>query len=264
MNETNSNGEVLSYNKTQLMIVVAARLLKDNKSVFVGTGLPMIASMFAQKTHAPNLLIIFEAGAIGPQMRLLPISVGDSRTTYQSIMVTTMHDIMSMTQAGCLDYGFLGGAQIDKYGNLNTTYIGNTWESPKVRLPGSGGGNDVGSLCHNTIIIMPQEKRRFVDKVTFITTPGYITGGNSRDESGLPKGTGPLKVITQLGVFGFDEETKRMRIDAIHPGVTLEKIKENSSFEFIIPEEIPYSTPPTNEDIQLLRELDPQGMAIGK
>jgi len=246
------------------MAVAAARVLENNKSVFVGTGLPMIASMYAQRTHAPNLLIIFEAGAVGPQMRMLPISVGDSRTTYRAIAASSMHDNMSFAQAGWLDYGFLGGAQIDKFGNLNTTYIGGTWDRPKVRLPGSGGANDVGSNCRHTIIIMRQEAQNFVDKVTFITTPGYLDGPGARERAGLPAGSGPIKVISQLGVYGFDEKTKMMKLESTHPGVTIEQIVANTSFKLIIPDKVPQTPPPTKQDVALLRELDPTGMAIGK
>nr|MDO8077775.1 CoA-transferase [Candidatus Freyarchaeota archaeon] len=160
------------YTTGELLAVAASKLLEDKKSVFVGTGLPMIASMLAQRTHAPNLLIIFEAGGMGPQIPVLPISVGDSRTFWKAVAASSMHDSMSISQAGYVDYGFLGGAQIDMYGNINTTVIGDH-DNPKVRFPGSGGANDVGSLSHKTIIIMRrQEPRTFVKKVDFITTPG--------------------------------------------------------------------------------------------
>ncbi|MGC9345380.1 MAG: CoA-transferase subunit beta, partial [Candidatus Bathyarchaeales archaeon] len=174
----------------ELLASVASKMLEDKKSVFVGTGLPMIASMLAQRTHAPNLLIIFEAGGIGPLIPVLPISVGDSRTFWKAVAASSMHDTMSISQAGYLDYGFLGAAQIDMYGNINTTIIGQ-WEKPKVRLPGSGGANDVGSLCRRTIIIMRQDKRKFVEKIDFLTTPGYLTGPGAREKAGLPEGTGP-------------------------------------------------------------------------
>ncbi|MHA1560992.1 MAG: CoA-transferase subunit beta [Promethearchaeota archaeon] len=239
------------YTPTHLMAVTAAKVLKDNKSVFVGTGLPMIAAMFAQRTHAPNLLLIFEAGSIGPQMKTLPISVGDSRTGYRAISISTMHDNMSFSQAGWTDYGFLGGAELDKYGNLNTTYIGESWENPKVRLPGSGGGNDVASLSHSFIIIIRQSKRNFVEKVTFITSPGYLDGPGARERAGLPKNCGPIKVITQLGTY-------------VHPGISIEDIRNNCGFDVIIPDNVPTTPIPTREDVQLLRELDPSGMAIGK
>jgi len=238
-------------------------MLEDKKSVFVGTGLPMIASMLAQRTHAPGLLIIFEAGGMGPQSPVLPISVGDSRTFYRAVAASSMHDAMSVTQAGYLDYGFLGAAQMDMYGNINTTVIGD-WERPKVRFPGSGGANDLGSLCHRTIIIMGQDKRRFMEKVDFVTTPGYLDGPGARERAGLPEGSGPYRVITQLGVYSFDEETKRMKLLAVHPGVTIEDVKENSSFEIIIPEEVGTTKPPTEEELRLLHEIDPAGMSIGK
>jgi len=252
-----------NYTPRELLACVAAKVLEDKKSVFVGTGLPMIASMLAQRTHAPNLLIVFEAGGIGPQIPVLPISVGDSRTFYRAVAASSMHDSMSISQAGYLDYGFLGAAQIDMYGNINTTIIGD-WEKPKVRLPGSGGANDVGSLCQRTIIIMRQDKRRFVEKVDFITTPGYLDGPGARERAGLPEGSGPYRVITQLGVYGFDEETKRMKLLAVHPGVTINDVKENSSFELIIPDRVETTEPPTEEELRILHEIDPTGMAIGK
>lgn len=252
-----------SYTAAELMACVAARLLEDRKSVFVGTGLPMIATMLAQRTHAPNLLIIFEAGGIGPQMPVLPISVGDSRTFHKAVAASSMHDVMSACQAGYVDYGFLGAAMIDMYGNINTTVIGK-WERPKVRLPGSGGANDIGSLCHRTIIIARQDKRRFAEKVDFITTPGYLIGPGARERAGLPEGTGPYRVITQLGVYGFAEKTKRLQLLAVHPCVTLDDIKANSSFEILISQEIGTTGPPTHEERRILHEIDPTGMIIGK
>jgi acyl CoA:acetate/3-ketoacid CoA transferase beta subunit len=251
------------YTPTELLAYVAAGLLEDGKSVFVGTGLPMIATMLAQRTHAPNLLVIFEAGGIGPQMPVLPISVGDSRTFYRAVAASSMHDVMSASQSGYLDYGFLGAAQIDRYGNLNTTIIGE-WERPKVRLPGSGGANDVGSLCWRTIIVMRQDKRRFVEQLDFLTTPGYLDGPGARERAGLPADTGPYRVITQLGLYGFDEQSRRMTLLATHPGITVEDIRANSGFELIIPDEVGTTEPPSPEVRGILREIDPTGMVIGK
>jgi len=251
------------YTQTELLACVAAKLLENNKSVFVGTGLPMIAAMLAQRTHAPGLLIVFEAGGIGPEVPVLPISVGDSRTFYQAVAASSMHDVMASAQAGLLDYGFLGAAMIDPYGNINTTIIGD-YEHPRVRLPGSGGGNDVGSLCWRTILIMRQDERRFRENVDFITTPGYLSGPGAREEAGLPAGSGPYRVITQLGVYGFDEGTKRLKLLALHPGVTVKQVQENSSFEIIVPKQVSTTSPPTAEERALLREIDPTGMAIGK
>jgi glutaconate CoA-transferase subunit B len=162
-----------------------------------------------------------------------------------------------------VDYGFLGAAMIDQYANINTTVIGEH-ATPRVRLPGSGGANDVGSFCWRTIIMMRQEKRRFLKKVDFITTPGYLTGPGAREKAGLPLGSGPYRVITQLGVYGFDEATKRLKLLAMHPGVTVEQIQENSEFEILIADHVETTQPPTGEERRLLREIDPTGMAIGK
>lgn len=252
-----------SYTSTELLACVAARMLKDNKSVFVGTGLPMIAAMLAQRTHAPNLLLFFEAGGIGPEMPVLPISVGDSRTFYSAVAASSMHDSMSMAQAGYIDYGFLGGAQIDKYGNLNTTVIG-SYEHPKVRLPGSGGANDVGTLCHQTIILMRQDKHRFLENIDFLTTPGYLKGFDSREAAGLPKNSGPYRVISQLGVYGFESESKQMMLLSLHPGVTVEQIQQNSGFDIIIPKHVSRTTPPSKDELSILKKIDPVGMVIGK
>lgn len=251
------------YTPTELLATVASKLLEDGKAVFVGTGLPMIASMLAQRTHAPNLLIIFEAGGVGPRVPVLPISVGDSRTFYNAAAASSMHDVMSLCQAGYVDYGFLGAAMIDPYGNINTTVIGEH-DHPRVRLPGSGGANDVSSFSWRTIIIMRQEKRRFLQKVDFVTTPGYLTGPGAREKAGLPAGAGPYRVITQLGLYGFDQASERLKLLAMHPGVTAEQIQENSGFEILIPDHVETTKPPTAEERRLLREIDPTGMAIGK
>jgi len=251
------------YSSTELLACVASNTLEDKKSVFVGTGLPMIAAMLAKRTHAPNLLLFFEAGGIGPEIPVLPISVGDSRTFHMAIAASSMHDSMSMAQAGYIDYGFLGAAQIDKYGNINTTVIG-PYEHPKTRLPGSGGANDVGTLCNKTIIIMRQDKYRFVEKVDFLTTPGYLEGYGSREKKGLPKGSGPYRVITQLGVFGFDEKSKKMKLVSLHPGINIDMIKENSGFDIVIPKEVSITKPPSKDELKILKEIDPAGMVIGK
>ena len=171
------------YNATELLACAASHALEDKRSVFVGTGLPMIAAMLAQRSHAPDLLIVFEAGGMGPIVPVLPISVGDSKTFYRAVAASSMHDVMSSGQAGHIDYGFLGAAQIDRFGNINTTVIG-PHDHPKARLPGSGGANDVGSLCHKTIIVMRQDTRKFVEKVDFLTTPGYLTGKGARERAG--------------------------------------------------------------------------------
>jgi len=253
--------KMAKYTSTDIMAIVAAKQLEDGKSVILGTGLPVVAGLFAQRTCAPNLLIIFEAGGVGPIIPTLPISVGDSRTFHRACMASSMHDVMSAGSAGYVDYGFLGAAMIDERGNINTTVIGD-WDRPKVRLPGSGGANDVGSFCHRTMIIMKQDRSKFVKKVDFITTPGYLDGPGARERAGLPANSGPYRVITQLAVYDFDEKTKKIRLRSLHPGVTVEQIMENSSMAIIIPKKIVTSPEPTKKELRILREIDPYGIVI--
>lgn len=253
----------MEYNATELMACVASRVLENGKSIFVGTGLPIIATMLAQRLHAPDLLIVFEAGGIGPKIPTIPISVGDSRTFHKAVMAASMDYAMGMAQAGLVDYGFLGAAQIDKYGNLNTTVIG-SHEKPKVRLPGSGGANDVGSLCIRTITLMRHDKLRFVKKLDYLTTPGFLDGPGAREKAGLPENSGPYRVITQLGVMGFQEETKEMMLLSLHPGITVDDILDNTSFDMHIPNSVSTTMPPTQEELKILRkEIDPSGIVIG-
>jgi len=249
--------ESLEYNTAELVAVMSSRVLEDNKVVFAGAGLPLISSILAQKTHAPHLTIVFEVGSIAPQIRIdkLPLSTNESRVTYRAVMLPSIADNFSFMQRGFIDYGFLGGAQIDKYGNINTSIIG-SYDKPKVRLPGSGGGNDIISTCTKVIIATHHEKRRFVEKVDFITSPGYLHGENSREKAGLIFG-GVYKVITHLGIMGFDETHRRMKLEAIHPGVTIEDVIENTGFELIIPEKVKVTEPPTERELKILRELDP-------
>ena len=253
------------YNPREFLAFSGASVLEDKKSVFVGTGLPIVATILAQRTHAPHLLIIFEAGGLGPQIPELPVSVGESRTHFRAVAASSMHDVMSLSQAGYVDFGFLGAAQMDMYGNINTTVIGDH-DLPKVRLPGSGGGNDVGSFSQRLIIIIAnQTKRTFADRLDFLTTPGYLDGPGSRERAGLPEGSGPYRVITQFGIYGFDVETKRLKLISLHPGVTIADVKENSSFEIIIPDKIETSPEPTEEHLRVLREeIDPAGIVLGK
>ena len=175
-----------------------------------------------------------------------------------------MDEIMTNCQRGLVDYCFLGGAQIDKYGNLNSTQIGNDHRKPKVRFPGSGGANDLASLCWKTLVVTPQDNRRFVEKLDFYTTPGYLQGGNTRYEAGLPAGTGPYKVITNLGVYGFHPESKEMMLLSLHPGHTIQDIKENTGFDILI-KDYEVTKEPTAEELKILREqVDPLKYIIGR
>lgn len=254
-----------NYNSIELMICAAARLLEDGALVVVGTGAPCAAAMLAQKTSAPNLTLMFEAGGVGPRLPRMPISVGDSRTFFQGLMATSMADIMETCQRGLVDYTFLGGAQIDMYGNLNSTQIGADYLRPQVRLPGSGGANDLGSFCWRTMVITPHDRRRFVPRVDFVTTPGYLDGPGAREAAGLPAGTGPYKVITSLAVLGFDDATKRMRVESVHEGVTLDEVRSNTGFELLVSESLGETPPPSDEQLTVLREeVDPLRYIIGR
>jgi len=253
-----------NYNTMELSIVTAARSLEDGSTVGVGTGAPCAAAMLAQMTHAPNLVIMFEAGGISPLLPTMPISVGDSRTFFKAIMASSMCEIMETCQRGMVDYTFLGGAQIDMYGNLNSTCIG-CWNTPKVRFPGSGGANDFASFCWKVMVITPQDKRRFVEKVDFITTPGYLDGPGAREKAGLPRGTGPHRVITNMAVMGYDEETKRMRVESVHHGYTFEDVQDNAGFELLKAREIVETPAPTKEELEILRtKVDPKRYIIGR
>jgi len=255
----------LDYNPIELMAIIASRYLEDGKTMFAGTGIPMVAASLAQKTHASNLILIFECGGISPEATMLPLSVADSRTTYRAISCASMTQAMEMTQSGLVNYSFLGGAQIDMYGNLNSTMIGDDYYNPKVRLPGSGGANELGSLAWKTLIIMNHNRKRFVNKVDFITTPGYLKGPGSREKAGLPPGTGPYQVFTELGVFDFDKDSKRMRVKSLMPGITLEKVISETGFELVIPKKIGSEEEPTEHELRVLREeVDPWKVVIGR
>jgi len=244
----------VKYNPNELLISISSRLMEDNATCFIGTGIPMLAAALAQKMHAPNLISIFEFGGMGAQLEKLPLAVGDMRTFNKGLMAAGICDIMEAGQNGFVDYGFLGGAQIDMYGNLNSTIIGDDHDNPKVRLPGSGGANDVGSTCWKTIIIMQHGARRFIPKIDFITTPGYLSGPGAREEAGLPPKTGPYRVVTNLCTLGFDEKTKRMKLLALNPGITVEEVVENTGFELIIPDEIGNNPAPSQQELKILRD----------
>ena len=256
---------MVDFTRMELMICAAAGLLEDGAVVVVGTGAPCAAAMLAQKTSAPNLALMFEAGGVGPQLPRMPISVGDSRAFYKGVMATSMADIMETCQRGLVDYTFLGGAQIDRYGNLNSTMIGSDYSKPRVRLPGSGGANDLGSLCWKVLVITPHDRRRFVERVDFVTTPGYLTGPGAREAAGLPPGTGPYRVITDLAIMGYDDATKRMKVVSLHPGVTWNQVQEQTGFELIKPSSIQTTALPTVEQLRVLRdEVDPRRYIIGR
>jgi glutaconate CoA-transferase, subunit B len=252
-------------NAMELMICCAARLLEDGRTVAVGTGVPCAAAMLAQRTQAPNLVILFEAGGVAPQLPTMPISVGDSRTFYRGLMATSMADVMETAQRGLIDYTFLGGAQIDARGNLNSTMIGTDHARPKVRLPGSGGACDLASLCWRILVVTPHDRRRFVEKVDFLTTPGYLSGPGAREAAGLAPGGGPYRVITDLAILGYSERTNRMEVISLHPGVTLDRVQASTGFELGVREPLTTTEPPRPHELRILREeVDPYRYLLGR
>lgn len=253
--------EAHRYTSNEILAVLASRQLKNEQVVFAGIGVPLLAATLAQRLRAPGLTILFEGGVIGAFVEpgKLPPSTNDQRCTKRANMVLGSAEVLLLLQRGYVDIGFMGGAQIDQYGNLNSSFIGDP-AKPKTRLPGTGGGNDISSLT-DMIVAMKHEKRRFVEKVDFITSPGFIRGKQTRRESGLPAG-GMFRVITELAVFGFDEETRRMKVLALNPGVTREEVQDNTGFTLDFDDKMDVTEPPTDHELSTLRMLDPERLFI--
>ncbi len=249
--------ERANYTASELLSVMSARLLEDGQCVFAGVGVPLLAATLAQRLHAPELTILFEGGVVGPFIvpGELPPSTNEQRCTRRANMVLGITDVLLLLQRGYVDVGFMGGAQIDRYGNLNSSFIGDA-DDPKIRLPGTGGGNDISSLTQ-MIVTMKHEKRRFVEKVDFITSPGFLSGQSSRRDSGLLSG-GMYRVVTDLAILGFDEESKAMKVEALHPGVTAEEVQDNTGFDVFIDPKVKTTEPPEEQELQVLHELDPE------
>ena len=243
---------------------MGSRQLKDDTTVFAGVGVPLLAAALAQQRHAPELTMVIEGGIIGPQIKpgRLPISTNEMRAAHRAQMLPGITDTFLFAQRGFLDYGFMGGAQIDQYGNINTSVVGDDYWKPKVRLPGTGGANDIASLCREVIILTAHEKRRFVGKVDFVTSPAWLDGDGSRARAGLLFG-GVSRVVTTLGILGFDPEHRRMRLDAVHPGVSVEQVREHTGFELLLAPAIATTTPPTEDELAMLRALDPERRFLG-
>jgi glutaconate CoA-transferase subunit B len=249
---------------SELLAVMASRLLRDDTTVFAGVGVPLLAAALAQQRHAPRLTMVIEGGIIGPRIRpgRLPISTNEMRAGHRAQMLPGITDTFLFAQRGFLDYGFMGGAQIDQHGNVNTSVLGADYWKPKVRLPGTGGANDIASLCKEVIIVTAHEKRRFVPKVDFVTSPAWLDGGEGRRKAGLFFG-GVSRVVTTLGLFGFDPETRRMRLEALHPGVTRAQVREQTGFPVDDAPEVTETVPVASDELDMLRALDPERRFLG-
>jgi glutaconate CoA-transferase subunit B len=251
----------LTYTPSELMTINAARLLRDGDRVFVGVGLPNLACNLARRTHAPNLTMIYEAGVIGARPNRLPLSIGDPTLVSGAAAVCGMYDVFTLyLQRGNIDVGFLGGAQIDRYGNINATVIGD-YQHPKVRLPGSGGSMEMAAWAQRCYIITPHQKRRFPERVDFHTSAGFLDGKASRAAAGV-RGGGPQAVVTDLGILEPDE-TGELVLAALHPNATLESARENTGWMLRVAENLRVTSSPSPEELRILRqELDPLGIYL--
>ena len=253
--------EEKKYIKPELMACCGAREIKDGDVVIVGTGFPTMAANIAKHTHAPRAVMMQESGVIDARPKRPALSVGDPCLNPGAAMIGGLVEIMGMVlQAGWVDVGFLSGSQVDRFGNINTTVIGD-YETPKSRLPGSGGPNPIGALAKRTLIIALHDKRRLAEKVDFVTTPGYLDGPGAREKWGMAPGTGPRCIITNKAVLRFDDDTKEAYLFSYHPDCTIEEIVANTPWDLTVPDTVGPTAPPTAEELRVLREvLDPHGM----
>ena len=250
----------VTYSDSEMMVAVAARVLKGARTVFVGVGLPNIACNLARYTVAPDLELIYESGVYGARPERLPLSIGDPTLVSGAVSVVSMADLFGLyLQRGLVEIALLGGAQIDRHGNLNTTVIGD-YKKPKTRLPGSGGACEIAINAQRTFMIMRLKRRAFVDKLDFLTSPGHLTGGDSRARLGLPGG-GPELVITDKAVLNFANPEREMQLSELYPGVTTKDVQAEVGWPLRLAATIGETAAPTAEELHLIRdEVDPQGM----
>jgi glutaconate CoA-transferase subunit B len=245
-----------------MMAVSAGRLIRNGDILFAGTGVAMLAATVAKRIHAPKSVVFFETGGIDPSLDELPMAVADSRVMSGTSMNSGLIDAFSFVGHRKLHtIAFLGAAQIDSFGNLNSTCIGNYWK-PKVRFSGSGGACDAASLASGFIVFMQHDKNKFVETLDYLTSPGWLQGGETRRNMGIVRG-GPMAVVTNLGVMKFDDQTKKMYLAETYPGVTIQRIAENTGFKMDV-SKAQESVPPSDEELRILRtEVDPQRLILG-
>jgi glutaconate CoA-transferase subunit B len=248
------SGDGRAYTPDEMMAVAAARRLEDGETCFVGIGLPSKAANLARRMHAPGCVLVYESGTIGAKPEHLPLSIGDGELAETADAVVSVPEIFAYwLQPGRLDVGFLGAAQIDRHGNLNSTVIGD-YEHPKVRLPGAGGAPEIGAFCGEIFVMLQQSPRAFVERLDFLTTVGYGSGAGAREELGFP-GSGVTQVITDLGVLEPDPDTKELTLTTLHPGVTVEQAKAATGWELRVAETIDTEPAPTDAELSALRAL---------
>ena len=248
-----------SYSSDEIMTIAAAGSVRDGAVCFVGIGLPSTAANLARRLHAPSLVLIYEAGPIGAKPDRLPLSIGDGILGDTADAVVSVPEMFNYwLQPGRIDVGFLGAAQIDKFGNINTTIVGPEYRHPKVRLPGAGGAPEIAASCKEVLVIVRQNRRAFVEKVDFITSLGYGDGRGTRERLGLP-GKGPVTVITDLGILEPDAETCELTLTAVHPGVTVEQVRKATGWDLRVAADLTTTDAPTPEQLTALRALKAAG-----
>ncbi|HXG52009.1 MAG TPA: CoA-transferase [candidate division Zixibacteria bacterium] len=248
----------MDYTLKELMVAAAAREIRDGERVFVGMRLPLLGFAVAKELHAPNAIGLFENGVIRDWPALAPIfTMSDPPNVSRALCCCGLLDVMALLQSGRVELGFIGGAEIDRYGNLNTHWVEEGGR--RVRLPGSGGAADIASLAGRCVVIMNHERRRFPEKARFITSPGHGEGKGWREMKKL-KGRGPARVITSLGIFSFDPETREMVLDSYHPGVSVEKIRQETGWELKVAADAGETRPPSADELAAVRKYDPQGV----
>jgi glutaconate CoA-transferase subunit B len=247
----------------EMMTVATARFIQDGWKAFIGTGLPMVAAYLAKATHAPNTTLMFESGVIAPEPRTIARAVGDPRLQSTARRVSGMLDGLLLLHGGNVDFGVLGGAQVDRFGNINSTAVGGEgYARPATRLGGSGGANDIASAAKEFLIVVRHTRRTFVERVDHLTTPGFLTGPGAREAAGL-RGGGPVGVVTDLGVFGFDGETKSMTAVSLHDGIAWADVEAATGFDIGRPADLPVTPLPTDRELDLLRTvIDPRGVYL--
>jgi len=244
----------MNYEADEMMSVTAARAMKDVNACFVGIGLPSTGANLARRTHARDLVLVYEAGAIGAKPPRLPLSIGDGMLGETADAIASVPEIFNYwVQPGRIDVGFLGAAQIDRFANINTTVVGD-YDHPKVRLPGAGGAPEIAASCGEVIVIVRQSKRAFVEKVDFITSVGHGDGPGSRERLGL-RGKGPTQVITDLGILEPDPQTLELTLTHVHPGVSVEQAREATGWDLQVAGALTTTEPPTEQELSALREL---------
>jgi len=252
----------MEYTYNELMVAAAAREIKPKNVVFVGMRLPLLSFLLAKELYAHDAYGVFENGVIRDIPAKAPLlTMGDLPNLTDAVSTCGMNTVMSLLATGRIDVGFIGGAEIDRFGNLNTNYIGDV-KNPEIRLPGSGGACDIAAFSKKLLVIINHEKRRFKEKVDFITSPGFGNGGNWRGENGLKWG-GPSAIITTLCIFKFYKGANEIFLASLHPGITVEKVIENTGFEFKIPENVEVTPPPTKKELLIIRKYDPEGFWTG-